>query len=204
RLPDADLRCRSRVARGRAGERTQAAPHDARPSRHLHLHAGIQRLAAAAAEEFARLGLAREGSDRRSVQGAFLRARLDLERPPRRLPRADRAAPDARTRARRAGAARAGGGERGGGRLRRERRGGGRPPRGASARGAQAPHRLCGIRAMKPRSIPPRERLIVALDLPDASAAETMVARLGDAVSFYKIGFELVLAGGLPLAGALV
>jgi len=57
---------------------------------------------------------------------------------------------------------------------------------------------------MKPGSMPPRERLIVALDLPDARAAETMVARLGDAVSFYKIGFELVLAGGLPLARALV
>ena len=39
--------------------------------------------------------------------------------------------------------------------------------------------------------IDPRDRLIVALDLPSVSAAEAMVARLGDAVSFYKIGMEL-------------
>jgi orotidine-5'-phosphate decarboxylase len=50
---------------------------------------------------------------------------------------------------------------------------------------------------------PLRDRLIVALDLPDVAAAEAMVEKLGDAVSFYKIGFELVLAGGIPLARAL-
>jgi orotidine-5'-phosphate decarboxylase len=52
--------------------------------------------------------------------------------------------------------------------------------------------------------IPPRDRLIVALDLPDVAAAEAMVEKLGDAVSFYKIGFELALAGGIPFAQALV
>jgi orotidine-5'-phosphate decarboxylase len=52
--------------------------------------------------------------------------------------------------------------------------------------------------------IAPRERLIVALDLPDARSAEAMVDRLGDAVSFYKLGFELVLAGGLPFARTLI
>jgi orotidine-5'-phosphate decarboxylase len=51
--------------------------------------------------------------------------------------------------------------------------------------------------------IPPRERLIVALDLPDVAAAEAMVEKLGDAVSFYKIGFELALAGGVPFAQEL-
>ena len=51
--------------------------------------------------------------------------------------------------------------------------------------------------------IPPRDRLIVALDLPDMAAAEGMVEKLGDAVSFYKIGFELALAGGIPFARAL-
>ena len=51
--------------------------------------------------------------------------------------------------------------------------------------------------------IPPRERLIVALDLPDEAAAEAMVEKLGDAVSFYKIGFELALAGGVPFAQEL-
>ena len=48
-----------------------------------------------------------------------------------------------------------------------------------------------------------RDRLIVALDLPDVRAAEGMVEKLGDAVSFYKVGFELALAGGIPLAQAL-
>ena len=37
----------------------------------------------------------------------------------------------------------------------------------------------------------PRDRLIVALDLADTAAAQAMVARLGDAVTFYKIGLEL-------------
>jgi orotidine-5'-phosphate decarboxylase len=45
--------------------------------------------------------------------------------------------------------------------------------------------------------IAPRERLIVALDLSSVEAAEAMVARLGDAVSFYKIGYQLAFAGGL-------
>ena len=49
-----------------------------------------------------------------------------------------------------------------------------------------------------------RDRLIVALDLPGVAPAREMVARLGDAVSFYKIGKELVYAGGLDLARELV
>ncbi len=44
--------------------------------------------------------------------------------------------------------------------------------------------------------VPPRERLIFALDLPDAGAARRMVERLGDSVEFYKLGLELLLAGG--------
>lgn len=48
--------------------------------------------------------------------------------------------------------------------------------------------------------LPADDRLIVGLDLPDRAAAEAMVERLGDTVSFYKIGFQLALAGGLPLA----
>ena len=50
----------------------------------------------------------------------------------------------------------------------------------------------------------PRDRLIVALDLPSVAAAETMVARLGDSVSFYKIGYQLAFAGGLSFASALI
>lgn len=49
-----------------------------------------------------------------------------------------------------------------------------------------------------------KDRLIVALDLPGTGAARAMVAQLGDAVSFYKIGKELVYAGGLDLAGELI
>jgi orotidine-5'-phosphate decarboxylase len=49
-----------------------------------------------------------------------------------------------------------------------------------------------------------RDRLIVALDLPNVSAAETMVSRLGDSVSFYKIGYQLAFAGGLSFAQTLI
>jgi len=51
--------------------------------------------------------------------------------------------------------------------------------------------------------IDPRDRLIVALDLPTVQAADAMVTRLGDAVSFYKIGYQLAFAGGLAFAEAL-
>ncbi|HEX3710549.1 MAG TPA: orotidine-5'-phosphate decarboxylase [Pseudolabrys sp.] len=49
-----------------------------------------------------------------------------------------------------------------------------------------------------------RQRLIVALDLPSVDAAEAMVARLGDTVGFYKIGYQLAFAGGLPFAASLI
>jgi orotidine-5'-phosphate decarboxylase len=52
--------------------------------------------------------------------------------------------------------------------------------------------------------VAPRERLIVALDLSSVEAAQAMVARLGDAVSFYKIGYRLAFAGGLAYAPTLV
>src|SRR6059058_1834286 len=51
--------------------------------------------------------------------------------------------------------------------------------------------------------IAPRDRLIVALDLPALDAAEAMIARLGDSVTFYKIGYQLAFAGGLPLVRQL-
>ena len=41
----------------------------------------------------------------------------------------------------------------------------------------------------------PRDRLIVALDVPGAGAALTLADALGDSVSFYKIGLELFAAG---------
>src|SRR6476660_4397446 len=52
---------------------------------------------------------------------------------------------------------------------------------------------------MQPSDIAPRDRLIVALDLPDVAAAEAMIARRGDSLTCYKIGYQLAFAGGLPL-----
>jgi orotidine-5'-phosphate decarboxylase len=43
-------------------------------------------------------------------------------------------------------------------------------------------------------------RLIVALDLPTVEEARALVASLGDAVSFYKVGLELLAGGGMGLA----
>jgi orotidine-5'-phosphate decarboxylase len=56
---------------------------------------------------------------------------------------------------------------------------------------------------MQPTVIAPRDRLIVALDVGSVEQAEAVVARLGDAVSFYKIGYQLGFAGGLPLVRKL-
>jgi orotidine-5'-phosphate decarboxylase len=56
---------------------------------------------------------------------------------------------------------------------------------------------------MQPSDIAPRDRLIVALDLADVAAAEAMIERLGDSVTFYKIGYQLGFAGGLPLVRQL-
>lgn len=49
---------------------------------------------------------------------------------------------------------------------------------------------------LSPKPIAPADRLIVALDLPDAAAAKAFVGQLGDSVNFYKIGLELFMAGG--------
>ncbi|MET0680659.1 MAG: orotidine-5'-phosphate decarboxylase [Burkholderiales bacterium] len=46
------------------------------------------------------------------------------------------------------------------------------------------------------RSIPRRDRLIVALDVPSVNDARALVAKLGDEVAFYKLGLELFMSGG--------
>jgi orotidine-5'-phosphate decarboxylase len=56
---------------------------------------------------------------------------------------------------------------------------------------------------MKPAHVDSRDRLIVALDLSSVEAAEAMIARLGDSVTFYKIGYQLAYAGGLALVPKL-
>ena len=47
------------------------------------------------------------------------------------------------------------------------------------------------------------DRLIVALDVPNALAGLELAERLGDAVSFYKIGLGMLTGGGLALANEL-
>ena len=49
-----------------------------------------------------------------------------------------------------------------------------------------------------------RDRSIIALDVPSVAAAQALVERLGDSVSFYKIGYQLAFAGGLSLAETLI
>jgi orotidine-5'-phosphate decarboxylase len=50
-------------------------------------------------------------------------------------------------------------------------------------------------RLLSTKPIPARERLIVALDVPDVGAARQLVDGLGDAVCFYKLGLELLMSG---------
>ncbi len=56
----------------------------------------------------------------------------------------------------------------------------------------------------RPRRLEPRDRRIGALDFPSVEAAQAMVDRLGDTVSFYKIGYQLGFAGGLAFAQHLI
>ena len=49
---------------------------------------------------------------------------------------------------------------------------------------------------MNNTSIPDSERLIFAMDVPDCDQARALADELGDAVTFYKIGLELMMSGG--------
>ena len=49
----------------------------------------------------------------------------------------------------------------------------------------------------------PDDRLIVALDMPNAVAGLALERKLGDAVGFYKIGLGMLTGGGLALANEL-
>ena len=51
--------------------------------------------------------------------------------------------------------------------------------------------------------MPADDRLIVALDVPNVLDGLALAARLGDAVSFYKIGLGMLTGGGLALANEL-
>jgi len=50
----------------------------------------------------------------------------------------------------------------------------------------------------------PKDRIIVALDVPHVNEARDLIKKLGDSVGVYKIGLELIYAGGLALADELV
>lgn len=54
-----------------------------------------------------------------------------------------------------------------------------------------------------PTTASAHDRLIVALDMPTIEGATRMIAQLGNDVSFYKIGLELLFSGGLDLARSL-
>lgn len=49
---------------------------------------------------------------------------------------------------------------------------------------------------MKHKAIPNQDRLIFAMDVPDCDRARALAEELGDAISFYKIGLELMMSGG--------
>jgi orotidine-5'-phosphate decarboxylase len=57
---------------------------------------------------------------------------------------------------------------------------------------------------MPPLSLPLRDRLIVALDVPTIDQAEALVVTLGDSIGFYKIGMELAYIGGIPFGARLI
>ncbi|WP_295532487.1 orotidine-5'-phosphate decarboxylase [uncultured Thioclava sp.] len=56
---------------------------------------------------------------------------------------------------------------------------------------------------MTDQTLPADDRLIVALDVPNAHEGLLLANRLGDAVSFYKIGLGMLTGGGLALATEL-
>lgn len=49
---------------------------------------------------------------------------------------------------------------------------------------------------MDDKNIPVKDRLIFAMDVPDCDQARALADELGDAVTFYKIGLELMMSGG--------
>ena len=48
---------------------------------------------------------------------------------------------------------------------------------------------------MTPKNIASQDRLIFAMDVPDCSRARALADELGDSVTFYKIGLELMMSG---------
>ena len=60
--------------------------------------------------------------------------------------------------------------------------------------------RSTGHRGKEVRGVTlPRDRLIVALDVPGVEDAKALIDKLGDSVGVYKIGLELLFSGGFAL-----
>jgi orotidine-5'-phosphate decarboxylase len=71
---------------------------------------------------------------------------------------------------------------------------------------AALPHLVPGSDSKRndSRAIDPRERLIVALDVPTAAAAQEIVAAVGDSALTYKVGMQLYTAEGPQLVRDLL
>ena len=54
------------------------------------------------------------------------------------------------------------------------------------------------------KTLTPKDRLIIPLDVPTVADAHAMIERIGDTAGFYKIGHQLASAGGLGLANELL
>ena len=67
----------------------------------------------------------------------------------------------------------------------------------------QVPYSSLGYRDGA-RAVDPRERLIVALDVSTAAAAQKIVAAVGDSALTYKVGMQLYTAEGPPVVRDLV
>ena len=52
-----------------------------------------------------------------------------------------------------------------------------------------------GVPLLSEKPIPRRERLIVALDVPDLDEARKLVEQLDESVTFYKVGLEFMMSG---------
>jgi orotidine-5'-phosphate decarboxylase len=72
-----------------------------------------------------------------------------------------------------------------------------RAPAQSPANRIRNQHRETGAgQQVTPKNISDKDRLIFAMDVPDCDRARALAEELGDAVSFYKIGLELMMSGG--------
>jgi orotidine-5'-phosphate decarboxylase len=69
---------------------------------------------------------------------------------------------------------------------------------------AALPNRIPQDSSASTRNDDPRQRLIVALDVSTAAAAQKIVASLGDSVQIYKVGMQLYTAEGPQVVRDLV